>query len=87
MVDARQRGKGHSRGFLCSGVGRGTSEIGGADTLERVDRAGGSSRILIGVGWSDGLADLLRWTRRPFGADASLDGAITFLSWIDVEKV
>lgn len=34
-------------------------EIGGADTQERVDRAGGSSRIRIGVCWVGGLADLL----------------------------
>ena len=40
-----------------------------------------------GVGWSEGLADLLRWTRPPLGADAFPDGAITFLNWTDVEKV
>ena len=49
-------------GALCSAVGLRTSEIGGADTLERVDRAGGSSRMFRGVGWSDGLTDLVRWT-------------------------
>ena len=74
-------------GALCSAVGLRTSEIGGADTRERVERAGGSSRIFEGVGSSDGLADLLRWTRPPFGVDASLDGAITSLIWIDVEKI
>lgn len=34
-------------------------ETGGADIQERVDRAGGSSRVLTGVGWFGGLADLL----------------------------
>lgn len=34
-------------------------EIRGADTQERVDRAGGSSRVLAGVGWLGGFVDLL----------------------------
>ena len=79
--------KGQSIGILCSAVGLSTCEIGGADTLERVDRAGGSSRMFIGVGSSDGLADLLRWTSCPFGADAFPDGAMISVTWISVKKV
>lgn len=61
--------------------------IRGAVTRERVDLAGGWSRIFRGVGSSDGLADLLCWARRPFGADAFLDGAIIPLTWMKVEKI
>lgn len=45
-------------GIRCSAVGV-MFEIEGADTQERVDRAGGSSRAAMGVGWPVGLADLL----------------------------
>lgn len=45
-------------GICCSALGV-MFWIEGADTQERVDRAGGSSRAAMGVGWSVGLADLL----------------------------
>lgn len=65
--------------------------MGAADTQDRVERAGGSSRIAIGVGWFGGLADLLLGCLAlrgvtgdvlaagcfPFRTDAFLGGAIT----------
>ena len=72
-------------GALCSAVGLRTSEMGGADTRERVERAGGSSRIFKGVNWSEGLADLLCCTRPSFCAAAFPDGAMSV--WVDLEKV
>ena len=50
--------KGQSTGIRCSAVAV-VFEIEGADTQERVERAGGSSRAMMGVGWSAGLADRL----------------------------
>ena len=64
-------------------------EIGGADVQERVDRAGGSSRVRSRVGRVDGLADrdgCLAWgegshavciaRQSPLWADALREGAI-----------
>lgn len=71
-----------------------TCDIGAADTQERVDRAGGSSRITSGVGWLGGLADLCLGCRAwrgvaggvlaaawfPFRTDAFLGGAISIFA-------
>lgn len=47
----------------------------GACAQERVDRAGGSSRVLMDVGSSEGLADLLRVCLALRGVSGGVEAA------------